>query len=244
MTSHQLLNNIDHKELRVITKRAAEYGDQVMFSPTFPDEFRSVQAHYPIFFYKDNATGQFQAAAMFGFSTGENLFLSDRGWDATYIPLGIVRQPFLIGFQEFQEDGVSKTQRVIHLDMDSPRISKTEGESLFLEYGGNSPYLEQVASALELMHQGFERAPTFIAALLEHELLESFSLDIELNDGSNHQLQGFYTINEDTLAKLGGDQLAALNEAGWLQPIYMAIASQSHIRDLIERKNLQMARET
>ena len=52
MTNSVLLNNIDHKDLRVITTRSAAYGDDVMFALTFPAEFRNVQAHYPIVFRK------------------------------------------------------------------------------------------------------------------------------------------------------------------------------------------------
>ena len=58
---------------------------------------RNVQACYPIFFIKDGATGQFYPAAVFGFDENENLFLSDQGWDASYIPMMIRRHPFLIG---------------------------------------------------------------------------------------------------------------------------------------------------
>src|SRR3546814_4226752 len=49
-----LLNNIDHRDLRVDARRGARFGDRVMSSVTFPAEFRSVQAHYPIVF---RATG-------------------------------------------------------------------------------------------------------------------------------------------------------------------------------------------
>ncbi|MCW8196341.1 SapC family protein [Proteobacteria bacterium 005FR1] len=240
MSNHVLLNNIDHKDLRVITERSAEYGDNVMFAMTFPDEMRSVQAHYPIFFHKDGNTGEFYPVAMFGLKGQENLFLGEKGWDAAYIPLVIARQPFLIGIQQFQEDGVMKQQRVLHIDMDSPRLSYTAGEPLFLEYGGNSPYLEQVAGALEAIHQGYQSNKPFVEKLLALDLLESFTLEIELNDGSKNQLMGFYTINETRLSELNGEALADLNAQGWLQPIFMAVASQSHIRDLIERKNREL----
>ena len=52
MTRHALLNNTEHRDLRVITARGGAYGDDVMFSLTFPAEFRNVQAHYPIVFGK------------------------------------------------------------------------------------------------------------------------------------------------------------------------------------------------
>ena len=74
MSQHVLLNNIDHKDLRVDTARSAALGDDVMFAATFPAEFRNVQAYYPIVFRK-TAEGAFQPIALFGFQEGRNLFL-------------------------------------------------------------------------------------------------------------------------------------------------------------------------
>ena len=89
-------------------------------------------------------------------------------------------------------------------------------------------------SVLLAIHQGLESTPPFMAALLEHDLLESFVLDIELDDGSQNRLAGFYIINEERLASLGGAALEKLSKAGHLQAAYMAIASLSNFRDLIE----------
>jgi hypothetical protein len=236
MTNHVLLNNVDHGKLRIITARSAELGDAVMCTPTFHLEFRNLQAHYPLVFRKESGTGRFQPVALFGFEDGENLFLGDEGWDATYIPLTIERQPFLIGFQQHRESGDTIKKPVIHVDLDSPRISDTEGEPLFLQYGGVSEYLKRVTSVLHRIHEGLESNRAFVDMLLEFALLESFVLDVELDDRSQHRLIGFYTINEDKLAGLGGEALAKLNENGYLQPVYMAIASLSNLRALIERR--------
>ncbi len=240
MAKHVLLNNIDHRNLRVITDRAEKYGDNVMFATTFPQEFRRIQAHYPIFFYKDSQTGKFYPVALLGFKEKENLFLTEKGWDADYIPVTVERQPFLIGIQRYQDEGVTKKQRVIHIDLENPRVNEVEGELLFLEYGGNTDYLERIASMLEAIHQGYESNDGFATALLEFELLESFVLDIQLNDGSYNQMQGFYTINEDKLSALGGEALGRLNSNGYLQSIYMILASHSNIKSLIDRKNQRL----
>lgn len=237
MSKHALLNSVEHLDLKVITTRGAEFGDNVWFTPTFPLEFRSVQAHYPIFFHKDAATGQFFSVAVFGFSHQENLFLHDNNWQGYYLPLTIRRQPFLIGKQVVVEDGVEQTQQIIHLDLDSPRLSTEQGEALFLPLGGSSPYLDEMAGMLKTIHQGLQDNNAFIDLLLQHKLLESFTLDIQLDDGSKHQMIGFYTINEDTLAALSADVLAQLHSQGYLQAIYMAIASQSNVRSLLRLKN-------
>lgn len=243
MPNIALLNNIDHKHLRVITARGAAYGDALMSALTFPAEFRELQAHYPIVFAKNHDGTGFDPVALFGFQQGENLFLDagrggDRqGWDAPYIPLTVERQPFLIG----RPAGGSDDGLMIHVDLDSPRLSDVEGEALFLSYGGSSEYLERISRVLRSIHDGLETSKTFIEALLHLELLESFVLDIELNDGSQNRLAGFYTINEERLAALKGEQLARLHEAGYLQAIYMAVASLSQFRGLIDRKNRLLA---
>lgn len=237
MAKHVLLNNVDHADLRIVTKRSAAYGDNVMYALTFPWEFRNVQAHYPIVFRKRPDTGEFQPIALFGFEDGENLFLGAEDWDAAYVPLTIERQPFLIGMQAARNGA----QPVIHLDMDSPRISRTEGEAVFLAHGGISKFLDRINSVLHTIHEGIERTPAFVAALIEFDLLESFVLDVELKDGSQHRLAGFYAINEERLNDLAGPALEKLNRSGHLQPIYMVIASLSNFRDLIERKNRRLA---
>jgi hypothetical protein len=233
MTNHVLLNNVDHKDLRVITTRSAQYGDDVMYAVTFPAEFRNIQAHYPIVFRK-NAQGQFEPIALMGFQERQNLFLTSRGWDASYIPLTIERLPFLIGFS-------ADKQPMMHVDLDSPRISRTEGERVFREYGGNTEFLERMSSVLLAIHQGIAAVQPFVAALMEHELLESFVLDVQLANGSENRLAGFYAINEERLQNLDGAVLERFHRAGYLQAIHMAIASLSQFRALIERMNKRNA---
>ena len=228
MTRSVLLNNLDHRDLRVITTRGARYGDNVMLAITFPAEFRNLQAYYPIVLRK-TSQGQFEPVALLGFQERQNLFLDKDGWNATYLPLTIERLPFLIG--------IADAQPMIHVDLDSPRISRIEGEPLFREHGGNTDFLERMNSVLLAIHQGIAGTAPFIAALLEHELLESFVFDIQLADGSQNRLAGFYTINEERLGGLQGAVLDRLHRAGHLQAIYMIVASLSNFRALIERMN-------
>ena len=228
MANPVLLNNVDHKDLRVVTQRGDAWGDNLMLAVTFPAEFRTLQAHYPIVFRK-SAEGAFEPVALFGFQEGENLFLRDGRWDATDVPLSVERLPFMIG--------VSGQELMMHVDLDSPRVSSTLGEPVFLPHGGNTEFLERMNSTLLALHQGLQDIAGFTEALLQHELLESFVFDIELDDGSQNRLAGFYTINEDRLAALDGEVLARMNRAGYLAAIYFAMASLSNFRALIERKN-------
>ena len=228
MAQHVLLNNVDHHDLRVITHKSAALGDAVMLAHTFPAEFRALQAHYPIVYQKTADGLSFQAVALLGLQPGQNLFLGPEGWDAAYIPLALRRQPFLIG-----RDGQGLQ---VHVDLDSPRLSRTEGEPLFLPQGGTTPYLQQISAILGAIHEGVQHADDFLRALLTHELLEPFVLQTQDNQGQAQNLSGFYTLHEERLAALDAASLAELHAPGHLQALYMMLASQSQFASLIERQ--------
>jgi hypothetical protein len=226
MSRHAHLNNVEHRDLRVITARGAKYGDDIMYTLTFPAEFRNIQAHYPIVFGK-SAEGNFTPLALFGFREKQNLFLHEDKWDAPYVPLMLERQAFLIGN--------AANGKVVHIDLESARVSRTEGEAVFREHGGQTDYLERITRVLGMLNEGVESTPAFIAALVEHDLLESFVLDIQFPDGAQHRFAGFHTIQEERLAKLDSTALGRLHERGYLLPIYMVIASFSNFRSMIDR---------
>jgi hypothetical protein len=237
MPRHAMLNNNAHKNLRVLTDYGVEFGDNQMCTMAIPSEFRQLQAEYPIFFHKNSTTGELLPMAVFGFSQNENLYLSNAGWDASYIPLVSRRGPFMIGFQEVMEAGVVEQRPVISIDLDNPRVSEQQGEPVFLAHGGNSPYLESVVTILQQIHEGQAEIKALVQALTTQGLLEPFTLDVTFDSGQKQQLSGFYTINEEKLAALPGEVLASLSHQGLLLQIYMALASLSNIPRLVYRKN-------
>ena len=233
MSNHAVLNPADHGELRIDTAASAELGDNVMACVTVPAEFRSVQAHYPIVLRRDLSTGKLEALALFGFETGENLFLRDGRWDATYRPLAMAIQPFLVG-RPSTPDGAGQ----VHVDLDHPRISTNgEGVRAFDADGKPTPFLEDIASKLGDLDFAHREAGSFYAALDRYELAEPFTLEVTLDDGSKNSLVGYHTINEEKLTALDGDALADLMGSGHLLRIAMIIASLSHFADLVARKN-------
>ncbi len=223
MTNPVLLHNLEHKNLRVIRERSAAFGDNVMSCIAFPAEFRDLQAHYPIVFARGADGAGFEARALLGFEEGENLFLGPRGWDAHYVPMAIERQPFLIGR--------SADEMLIHIDLDSPRVSTTDGEPLFLPYGGASDYLNDINATLRSIHDGVQNLPHFMDALSGEALLRPFVVALP-----GLRLEGFYTIDEEKLNGLPAETLERLSRAGYLHAIYMAIASLSNFQSLIARK--------
>jgi hypothetical protein len=235
MPRHEMLNNVAHKDLRVITRPGAQYGDAVGTVMTFPTEYGDIQREYPIFFRKDPQSGEFLSVALLGFTKDENLFLEGDRWDAVYVPAILARGPFLIGFQERNEGGDPRREPVIHVDLDHPRVSQTEGERVFLDLGGNSPYLERVASVLKGINQGLDVSKAMFAAFTAAELIEPMNLEIKFAE-EQYNLVGLHTINREKLANLDAESLHRLNRAGFLQGAYLVMNSLGNVQRLVERK--------
>jgi SapC len=240
MTHTTLLNNIEHGDLRVVTRHSAAFGDNVNQVLIFPTEFEEIQREYPIFLRVDS-NAEYQAVALLGLDKGENLFLDEHGWHARYIPAVQVRGPFLIGFQEQDVDGAPRREPMIHVDLDHPRVSRSEGEPAFLPQGGNSPYLERIARVLRIIHQGVELSKPMFAAFAELDLIEPVAVEIKLNDRERFNLPNFHTIGADRLARLDGASLERLNRAGFLRLAFLILASLGNVNRLIDIKNRKRA---
>jgi hypothetical protein len=236
MTRHVVLDSEAHRDLRIRGGASAELGDAVMACITVPSEFRRIQNEYPILFRRDLDSGRFSALALLGFENGENLFLEDGRWDARYRPLALSIQPFLIGRAKGEGDSQ------VHIDLEHSRIAGPDEEGVrpFDEHGRPTPYLESIIGGLDELDRGFRASQDFFAALERYELLEPFSFDVSLRDGSTHRLVGYHLIDEEKLRALEPGAIAELHSAGHLMPVFMALASLSNLAALVERKNRRL----
>lgn len=227
----QIINNVDHKDLRVIQSVGPQFGDNIHACPAYTFEFRDLQADFPILL-QESGDGGYIPIALMGFEKGENLFIKHDRWTATSKPAFMRKGPFLIGQHKADDEPV----RLLSVDRDNPRVSESEGEPLFQPLGGRTDYLEQMADLLERIYEGAEQTTAFTQAMAELGLVESVTMDITLRDGSRNQLLGFYTLNEDAVRDLGAEQLGALAQAGHLMPLFMMLASLANFGRLITLK--------
>ena len=237
MSNHRILNPAEHGQLRVLTGAAAEFGDAVMACLTVPAEFRRLATEFPIVFRHDAAEGGFSALALLGFESGENLFLRNGHWDASCRPLAMAVAPFLIGRPP---SGEGPGQ--VHVDLDHPRVSRSvDGVRVFEDDGRPTPFLEEIAGMLGALDEGYRASGEFFAALDRYQLLEPFSMDVPLADGTLNRLVGYHLVNEERFHSLESGALADLQAGGHLLPACMAIASLGNLGKLVRRKNRQQA---
>jgi len=235
MTNKVLLNNIDHADLRVIARHGAEFGDGVNQVLVFPTEFEDLQREYAIFFRKE-ATGDYQAVALLGLDKDENLFLGEGGWNARYVPAAQQRGPFSIGLRPPRSGAAAEPEAMIHVDLDHPRVSRVEGEPLFLPAGGNTPYLQHVSRLLGTLYDGLEASRTFFEALDRAELIEPVDVEAALTDGKVYVIPGLFTISEARLAAVAGEELERLHRLGVLRAAYAVLSSLANVSRLIDAK--------
>ena len=227
------LNNIDHADLRVSPKAGAAYGDAANQALIFPAEFEELQREFAIVFRRRDSG--LQAYALLGLDRDENLFLAEDRWVTRYVPATHRRGPFSIGIARDSGDG-TPGEPMIHADLDDPRVGDDQGLPLFLQHGGNAPYLDHVSAVLRLLYQGMESAPAAYAALDEAGLLAPVTLTIDVSEERQYTVPDVLVIDIEALAGIAGEPLERLHRTGVLRLAILAAASLGNVQQLIARK--------
>ncbi len=218
-----VLNSEIHRALRIEAGASAQYGDNQRFVAVVVNEFPLLAVHYPILLSKDSETGAFYCGAMLGFDTGENLFLGD-GPDA-YRPLNLQRGPFYTAGSD------------LAIDLDHPRVKAGSGQELFSEGGAPTAYLQSIMALMNELRPGQERTKRFIETLLSLKLVVPMSIDAGFDDGTKREVIGLYTIDQEVLRALPDASVLDLFRRGYLQLIYLMLASLKQVPVLAQKKN-------
>lgn len=226
MTHIVVLNNLVHRTVRVQAEAAAKFGDNQRFVQVVVTEFSHLVTHYPILFSKDSDTGAFFCGAMLGIDEGENLFLKEGGaGHEGYRPLSLQRAPFFVSGEE------------LAIDLDHPRVGGDTGQALFNDRGEPTAYLESIKTAFQQLKPGVEMTKRFIETMLKLNLLEPVDVVLGFDDGSKRNLVDLYTVNQEGLRQLPDASVVELFRRGYLQLIYLLIASLKQIPVLAKKKN-------
>lgn len=236
MADIQALNREEHRDLRVIVRRGAEFGENVHLAPVVADELRSLVLEYPVILVKDKVSGRYSMCALLGFEDGENLFLEGQKWDAIYVPVHIRRQPFSLFYTAEKDGGPDPSSLVIAIDMESNRVQKEEGEKLFDEEGNQTQLLQNVHDLLAGVGTSGASTEAFINVLVEHDLIAPASLDVQFAGGEKRRFEGIYTVQDDKLNNIEGETLSELYKHGYLQAAWLMLASIDNVRKLLQRK--------
>lgn len=230
MPNPVLLDNVEHHDLKIVTRFDAAFGDAINQVLIFPSEFEDIQREYPIFFRKDEDS--YVPVTILGLDRDENLFLDNGEWRARYIPALQQRMGFLAGLKDNGEPAA-------FFDPAHPRVGSSDGEPLFRDLGGNTPLLDRILKALRIIHVGRTLTAPMFQAFEANGLIRPINMELTLGETTQFLLSDFYTIDEDRLFNLDGAALAALNKSGFLAFAYFVLASRGNLSRLLEMKARQ-----
>jgi len=239
MSKAMVLNNVDHKNVKVDTRPEANLN--VNRALVYATEISELHKEFPLVFHKNTKTRQTQLHAILGLEKDENLFLGDNGWQTRFVPALLARGPFSLGYKKDNQDDNKQQDPVICIDMDDPRVSTEHGEDVFLQFGGEAPYLNYVKKALQTIDSGMQFDKTLYSLVESMDLLEPVSINIKLSNIEEVNFSDYYTINQEKLSKLTGDNLEKLSQYGVLSLLYFILSSMGNFQALIELKNAKSA---
>ena len=112
---------------------------------------------------------------------------------------------------------------------------------MFKAHGGDAPALEAAIGALRDLSAGAAASPALTKLFDELGLVEAVQLKVGISEHRSVDFAGHLAVMPEAIARLDGDALARLNEAGLLEAAVFAAASLGTMPNLVARKQRMLA---
>jgi hypothetical protein len=215
-----------HADLKFDPAAGYAFAAETSLIPIAVNEFRFVARHYPIVF----GTGPLpMPLAVVGLQPGSNLFVEPGGtWRAgSYIPACVQTYPFV--FLPTLANG-----KDISLVIDPEAKSLGEkGDALFAD-GQPAPTLDRIIRLAGSFRDGMRQTLEFARMLAEYGLVAPHGIDLVLQNGTKHRIEGVLTIDPRKIDEAANNIFLRWRKAGWLTPIYQSFQSIDAWTDLAE----------
>jgi len=224
------LNKETHLNLTVDRSKNYAHVKGEHLLPVVVHEFSALCTEFPIVYVKNSATGQFQAVAVMGFETGENLFCGENAWQASYVPSCLQSYPF-----RFVNDQNDTKNMMIAFDEESALVGEGGEHRLFDDEGIETEYLKSRGASMMRHLEHSEVTKGFVNELSKLELLVQKNLNVDI-DGKPVTIGGIYTVDEKKLNELNADAFEDLRKRGFLAAIYAQMISINQVPRLAKLK--------
>jgi hypothetical protein len=223
-----LLNRDKHRHARIRPTPGFAFARNANSLYLAGVEFTEACKEYAIVFIRQK-DGKVAPVVMLGLRNRENLFVvAQERWTASYVPAFVRRYPFVLAELPGQQMGVC-------IDEAFSGLNDTEGEPLFDDKGGNTPFLQNALEFLQRYQVEYLRTEGFCKRLSEAGLLTDMSAKADLVDGRTFTVAGLLVVDEKKLNALPDDKVLALFRAGELHLISMHLLSLSNLSRLVDR---------
>jgi hypothetical protein len=195
-------------------------------------EFPVASRDYPLVFISADQGKTFAPMMVTGLAAQQNLFVMwDNTWDRrAYLPAYVRRYPFCM--TRVMVDGNEAPERVACVEK---RAINDKGERLFDDKGGATPEWENRQKLLFEYEADLTRTEEMCRLLVQHQLLEPFTMQATPNQGEPIQLTGMFRVAEEKLGQLDAAVLKDLVQKGVLPRLYAHLMSLDNFQRLLAR---------
>jgi len=187
--------------------------------PLTAAEFASAASEYVIVFGGTGDDAKMPVAVL-GIRPDQNLYLSNGGWQAKYIPAFVRRYPFV-----FASRGNGGTLTLCIDEVFQGFNQSGRGQRLFGDDSNPTSYLSNVLNFLQQYESEFHRTQALCTKLTELNLLEPVQAQINRGSVGHVALGGFSVVNRARLRTLSAEVLAQLIRSDELELIYAHLLS-------------------
>lgn len=230
MAKVEQLHNETHRNIKITKKNDVSDLSTQNVLPIVLGEFASAAMEFPIYFVKNPENEQYQVIALMGIQRGENLFVKDGKWDASYMPARYTHAPF--GLLRNSQD---ENQFGIALDVESELVSETDGEALFNDAGEETEFLKKQKEAMGKYLEQERFTMMFAKELAAKDLLITRTINVSLGE-KKMDIDGISMVDEDKLKALSDEDFLDLRKKGMMSSIYTHLFSTRQMNNLLRRK--------
>lgn len=225
-----------HKTTRVKAINSFDFVAKTHMASVMVHEFSKVAPTYPIVFLQDPNSDAFKPVALLGLEEGENLFIQNDKWMASYIPAIVRRYPFVLA------NGKDDKRFTICIDEDSDFVSDKgeDGQLLFNDKGEPSEALERVKKYLQELQQMEMFTVEFSRYLAEKNLFTPLNMNLKVGEQVK-SVTGAYMLNEERLNGLSSETFEEMRKKNYLPVIYAHLGSLGQMERLVSFKNNTVA---
>ncbi|WOT05036.1 SapC family protein [Shewanella youngdeokensis] len=221
-----------HKHLNVVPNSGAKHVAQQNLINLRVTEVAKAACCMPIFFVRDNHSGNWVLTGFTSFVQGQNLLVRDDQWRALYTPTALQTHPFYL-----MQSPKDPQQYTIGLDPESSALTTEPGETMFDEHGKASLYLSNIKTLIETDLNNDMLTHKFSQKVVDLGLLKAVNIAVNHQHNASQSLNGLFTINEEKLQQLPSDSLKELSKLGYLSPLYAMLTSLYQLNALIQYHN-------
>lgn len=224
------INKEKHLKTKVKPVDNFDFVKDVHITSVMVHEFSRASSVYPIVFLEDQTKDEFKPVVLTGLEEGENLFVKENKWDASYIPAIVRRYPFALA--KTGEDG----RYTICIDEESDFVNEDEGQALFNDKGEAGDVIEKVKQYLTELQQMEQFTTEFCSYMSTNNMFTPLNMKVRVGNEVKN-ISGAYVINEERFNALSDEKFLELRTKKYTPVVYSHLSSLAQVERLVAFKD-------